>query len=492
MSQEIYHHIFLSYSRKDTDLMQRMRDDLRSSDLYVWTDENLEPGTRAWETSIARAIRNAGCMVVLLTPDSEQSEWVGRELAYAETLNVRIFPILARGSERDAVPFRLISHQWIDARRSYDHALDALVLALNHYLIDFRLAEKAVDRPSGVTGLLHPPLHPTQVPDDAEPIVVKPIWTFKADGGLRSAPVIYNNGVFFGSIDGYFHALQLRTGQSVWSFKAKGAVLNSPVISEKRQHVLFGANDSFFYALDCRTGKQQWSFLAGNKIQGAPTVSQEEVFFGSDDGTLYALALTNGRLQRSYPSFSPLRTRPLITDEIVIFGLENGEVLGLELSGSRKWRYKTKGWVFTSPAADLENKLCFFGSTDNTLTALNMHSGTVAWRFSTTGKVLSPPLFHDGVLYFGSGDGNIYALTTSSGTQKWSFKTGNAVVAPPVWHNGRLYVGGTDGVFYCLDARTGREAWNFTTDASITAGAVVAGDKVLVAASDGTLYALKI
>ncbi|MEO8608734.1 MAG: toll/interleukin-1 receptor domain-containing protein [Chloroflexota bacterium] len=128
-------HIFLSYSRKDTPMMQRLRDDLRVAKLEVWADDNLEPGTSAWEKAISAAIRSAGCLVVILSPDAEQSTWVGRELAMAETLDKRIFPILARGSERDAIPFRLMSHQWVDARHNYTEAFDKLLGAVNKYLM---------------------------------------------------------------------------------------------------------------------------------------------------------------------------------------------------------------------------------------------------------------------------------------------------------------------------------------------------------------------
>jgi hypothetical protein len=128
------HHIFLSYSRKDTPVMQRLRDDLRAAGLGVWADDNLEPGTSAWEKSISAAIRSTGCLVVILSPDAEQSTWVGRELAMAETLDKRIFPILARGTEKDAIPFRLMSHQWVDARHNYTEALEKLLAAVNKYL----------------------------------------------------------------------------------------------------------------------------------------------------------------------------------------------------------------------------------------------------------------------------------------------------------------------------------------------------------------------
>ncbi|HRF95579.1 MAG TPA: toll/interleukin-1 receptor domain-containing protein, partial [Aggregatilineales bacterium] len=61
------HHVFLSYSRKDTAMMNRVRDNLRASGLTVWTDEGLEAGTPSWTRDIDNAIRNTGCLVVLLS-----------------------------------------------------------------------------------------------------------------------------------------------------------------------------------------------------------------------------------------------------------------------------------------------------------------------------------------------------------------------------------------------------------------------------------------
>jgi CheY-like chemotaxis protein len=132
---EAKHHIFLSYSRKDTAVMQRLLDDLRAAALKVWVDEEgLEPGTPAWEQAIRSAIQQSGCVVVILSPDAEKSTWVGRELAMAETLEKRIFPALARGSEKDAIPLRLMSHQWVDMRHNYAEALEKLLASVKKYL----------------------------------------------------------------------------------------------------------------------------------------------------------------------------------------------------------------------------------------------------------------------------------------------------------------------------------------------------------------------
>lgn len=44
--------IFLSYSHIDTKMMRRLRNDLRSIGLIVWTDEKIEPGTPHWGSSL--------------------------------------------------------------------------------------------------------------------------------------------------------------------------------------------------------------------------------------------------------------------------------------------------------------------------------------------------------------------------------------------------------------------------------------------------------
>src|SRR5688572_22773645 len=99
--------VFLSYSRKDKEVMQRVRADLQREGLTVWTDEGIEPGTPSWKKAIGKAIEEARCLVVILSPDAKASEWVTRELDYATTHQLTIFALLARGNEQTAIPFAL-------------------------------------------------------------------------------------------------------------------------------------------------------------------------------------------------------------------------------------------------------------------------------------------------------------------------------------------------------------------------------------------------
>ncbi len=148
-------HIFLSYSRKDIDAMSRVRDTLRAEGFTVWTDENLTPGTPQWDRAIQNAIANASAVVVLLSPSSNASEWVANEVAYARTHNVRIFPILIRGEERESVPINLIRVQRIDIRTRFLAHMQTLVDEIQEHWQSFK--DDGVEEP--------PPASLTTEPD---------------------------------------------------------------------------------------------------------------------------------------------------------------------------------------------------------------------------------------------------------------------------------------------------------------------------------------
>lgn len=128
-------HFFMSYSRDDASLQKKIISDLRQRGLNVWVDtENLIPGSPAWEREIERAIRSASGIIVLLSPDANNSEWVRREISFAEQSQKRIFPVLIRGDEDDSIPLRLSSHQRIDLRRYFNDGIDHLETALRDHI----------------------------------------------------------------------------------------------------------------------------------------------------------------------------------------------------------------------------------------------------------------------------------------------------------------------------------------------------------------------
>ncbi len=126
--------VFVSYNRADVATMQLVRDALRNYGLLVWTDAELIPGTPAWEREIGRAIEDTQCLVVLMSPNSKESEWVNREINFARSHRLAIIPVLAHGEVQKAVPFSLSDYQRIDIRFDPRKELNTLITTIEGYI----------------------------------------------------------------------------------------------------------------------------------------------------------------------------------------------------------------------------------------------------------------------------------------------------------------------------------------------------------------------
>lgn len=104
-------HIFISYSRKDQIYARQLADELLRRGFDVWIDDKIDYGDR-WQRVIFKAIDDCAAIIVLMTPDSAESEWVEREYNYAHKRKKPQFPILLEGEE---FPFYVTSH-FVDAR----------------------------------------------------------------------------------------------------------------------------------------------------------------------------------------------------------------------------------------------------------------------------------------------------------------------------------------------------------------------------------------
>ncbi len=88
----------------------------------------------------------------------------------------------------------------------------------------------------------------------------------------------------------------------------------------------------------------------------------------------------------------------------------------------------------------------------------------VRWVFPTGARVVSSPVWRDGVVLFGSDDGNIYAVDAATGRQRWMARTGGPVSSTPALSGERLFATSYDGRLYALDVRSGEVLWKFATE----------------------------
>jgi outer membrane protein assembly factor BamB/tRNA A-37 threonylcarbamoyl transferase component Bud32 len=320
--------------------------------------------------------------------------------------------------------------------------------------------------------------------------MIQPRWKFKTEDEIRSSPVAYKDMALVGSYDRNVWALKLDSGDLVWKFATRGGIASSPIVDESNRYVMFGSEDYSYYALDLRNGRVSWTFATKDRVRGMGRIAHDHAFFGSDDGKIYAVSALNGRLIWSFDTGAPVRCRPFVTNDLVIVGSESGEIIGLSLSGTRKWSYRTKRSVMSSPLVDMNEGVCYVGSSDGFMYALDATTGLSVWRFRTPAPIISAPALYKNLVIFGSADGYLYALNAQTGREKWKFRCEKPIVASPIVHRDSIYFGGTDQNLYCIDAEFGKERWKFKTGGSITATPSITGDILLIGSMDHTLYAL--
>ncbi len=146
--------LFLSYSHTDFLLATRLvTKTFEAAGFIVWFDErDLVVGSPSWREALKTAIKQADAHIVIMTPDSKPSVWVGMEYAYADAFDKPIIPILTHGDMSNAVPDYLSDYQFADVTTDYDGGMKKVVAALAAHLTPLALTPApAADSGSATT-----------------------------------------------------------------------------------------------------------------------------------------------------------------------------------------------------------------------------------------------------------------------------------------------------------------------------------------------------
>jgi len=104
-------HIFISYSHSDSVYAHKLAKALKRAGFSVWIDEKIEEGEQ-WFTTITKAITDSAAIIVIMSSQAEESEWVQKEILLAKREEKPIFPLLLEGKDFDL----LIDIQHIDVK----------------------------------------------------------------------------------------------------------------------------------------------------------------------------------------------------------------------------------------------------------------------------------------------------------------------------------------------------------------------------------------
>jgi hypothetical protein len=120
-------YLFISHSSKDNEFTDYLAQHLNEAEYRCWVDVESIPDGSTWPREIQKAVENCGALIVVMSDNARQSEWVERETMLAMQLRKPVF--IARVDDAP-LPIHLINRQFSDFRKRRDAALKKLLSAL--------------------------------------------------------------------------------------------------------------------------------------------------------------------------------------------------------------------------------------------------------------------------------------------------------------------------------------------------------------------------
>lgn len=124
--------IFISYSRRNVDFVDRLVQSLERLGFDCWVDrQDLEGGT-TWREKISLSIRKCQAFVLVISPDSMNSPIVAQEVSLAEFHGRPIIPVMYEVCDLPpGIDLQIHKLHWVNfAVNQYDDAMVQLETAL--------------------------------------------------------------------------------------------------------------------------------------------------------------------------------------------------------------------------------------------------------------------------------------------------------------------------------------------------------------------------
>jgi hypothetical protein len=112
--------IFISYSRRDMDLVQKIIGALTINNLDTWVDWKSIPKGEDWEQEIYQGIEESSVLLYIVSPDSVRSEMCRKEVAHAAKNGKRIIPVIINDVEARELPSEISRLNPIYCRQNQD------------------------------------------------------------------------------------------------------------------------------------------------------------------------------------------------------------------------------------------------------------------------------------------------------------------------------------------------------------------------------------
>lgn len=129
--------IFISYSRKDLAVAEKIIDALLAENLEPWVDWKRIPKGEEFWPQIKLGIEGSDIFLFLISPDSAQSDWCNKEIEHAVENRKRILPIVVRDVDPKTTHPEITKRNWTFCRDGQDDFPIAIEETFNAIKTDY-------------------------------------------------------------------------------------------------------------------------------------------------------------------------------------------------------------------------------------------------------------------------------------------------------------------------------------------------------------------
>jgi outer membrane protein assembly factor BamB len=344
------------------------------------------------------------------------------------------------------------------------------------------------------------------------------IWKTPVTSTFTYGMSYYDGKVFHGGLDGNMRAWDIRTGELLWTYNPDSWYGMWASASGAAYGMVYEHNqDTYLYAINATNGELVWRAKGpGIGYSNTLSIADGKVYIQMGDRQ-YRDFETGEYAYSEYDCYDaytgellwtlPMENGAPFDMQCIAYGnLYVIPTIAAQEPGTWTYSYSMSDIGFPGEVWCISNEILdwsmLMNDPEHTAEGAGPTNLQLKWKFQAGAGVISSPTLADGVCYFGSLDNDIYAIDANTGTEIWTFETGFSVKSSPAVVNGKVYTGADDGNIYCLDATTGNKLWQTPAggitnsilglgyQAPVRSSPMVIGNKVYVGALDGNVYCL--
>ena len=303
-----------------------------------------------------------------------------------------------------------------------------------------------------------------------------PLWDRCLEAPISSTPAIAGHLIYFGMLDGRVTALDRDEGSVVWTFRTDAPVRSSPAVVDG---VLYtGSSDRRLYALDALTGEERWSFATEGRITSGPAVNERLVVVVSQDNLIHFIDRHTAKRWFDYET-------SLADGSAAIAG---DSAYAADISGTiRRVRWENRQWPFEKSIRNVRRWMFRWGMLDE----LPPQKGVVWVRQERGESFTETPAVDSERAYAGTAGGTVFAYDKQTGDTLWQTRLGASAATAPTVIGDEVVIGTQSGTIASVDAATGEIRWRIELGGGAILGVAVSANALYATGASGLLVEIR-